>query len=358
MHYLDFHLQFASNGSLLSIILFYLWCNIHGYPSSRHHLVDKLSRCDALLCENLGRTKRLIGLFFYAFEQQSEHHAIGTPRQVKGMYPHPTYHYDAKKETTVVSRGSFLLRHFSVSVWQYAVLDIVQFATHHMPMRPVIDGIFTELEWNVPLDFWVQLFVENLISWFLNARICIDSRYRIASTIIVGLGTLSPQDWPPLFHQGLRQPLTSVSNLIIRDIMRLPRPSILERCTTIFLVILGSGALHLATDIVMGLPFQCSGAILFFTSFVPGYMIEDGVQALYKRIKGTDAKSGSKSKRFIGYRWVALWLGISSTAYLFPGLQRIPPHELSTVPFSISDRIGIMLVAKSAFIGGLACSSG
>lgn len=136
--------------------------------------------------------------------------------------------------------------------------------------------------------------------------------------------------------------------------MHLPRPSVLERYTNIFFVFLGSGVLHLTTDIVMGVPAQSSGAILFFTSFVLGYMIEDGVQALYKRIQSTDAQTGSKWKRVVGYLWVALWLGISSTAYMFPGSQRIPPHELRTVPFSISDHIGIVPVVGCTFISGLA----
>ncbi|KAJ5814290.1 uncharacterized protein N7503_001040 [Penicillium pulvis] len=324
-----------------------------------------------LIRENPGRTKKLIGLCYYAFEQQSEPRAIGTPRQVKGLHPHPAYYYDAKKGTTVVTRGSFLLRQFAVLVWQYAILDMAQYAAHHKPVRLVIDDIFTEFEGNVPLGIWVEQLTENLLSWFLIARICIDSRYRMASILLVGLGINSPQDWPPLFgrmsdaytlrnywgtfwHQGLRQPLTSVSNLFTRDIMHLPRPSVLERYTNIFLVFLGSGALHLTIDVVMGIPFQCSGAILFFTSFVLGYMIEDGVQALYKRMKGPDAQTGSKYKWIVGYLWVALWLGISSMVYTFPGSQGIPPHELKTVPFSVSDRIGIMPVAGITFIGGFA----
>lgn len=161
-------------------------------------LIDPLDAND-LIRENPGRTKTLIGLFYYAFKQQSEPRAIGTPRQVKGTHPHPAYYYDAKKGTTAVTRGSFLLRQFAVLFWQYAVLDMVQFVAHHKPVRPVIDGVFTKIEWNVPPDNWVERFTENLLSWFLIARICLDSRYRMTSIIMVGLGINSPQDWPPLF---------------------------------------------------------------------------------------------------------------------------------------------------------------
>ncbi|KAJ5635100.1 uncharacterized protein N7484_008413 [Penicillium longicatenatum] len=333
-------------------------------------LINPLDAND-LIHENPGRTKSSIGLFYYAFEQQTEPRAIGTPRQVKGIHPHPAYYYNAKKDTNVVSRGSFLLRQFAIFVWQYAVLDIVQFSAHRMPVRSMTGEIFTELEWNVPIDIWIQRITENLISWFLIARICLDCRYRMASIIVVGLGINSPQDWSPIFgsmsdaytlrnywgtfwHQGLRQALTSVSNLVTRDIMHLPRPSLLERYTNIFLVFFASGVLHLVTDIVMGIPAQYSGAILFFTSFVLGFMIEDCVQALYKRIKGPEVQIVSKWKRVIGYLWVATWLGIVSTVHLFPGSQRIPPHELRTVPYRICDRVGIAPVAGFTVVGGLA----
>lgn len=161
-------------------------------------LINPLDAND-LIRENPGYTKTSIGLLYYAFEQQSEGRAIGTPRQVKGVHPHPAYYYDAKKDTTVVTRGSFLLRQLVVFAWQYAVLDMVQFAAHQKPVTPVIDQTFTELEWNVPLDIWTGRITENLLSWFLIARICIDTRYRLVSFIIVGLGINSPRDWPPLF---------------------------------------------------------------------------------------------------------------------------------------------------------------
>jgi len=161
-------------------------------------LINPLDAND-LVRENPSRTKRPIELLYYAFEQQSEPRAIGTPRQVKGTHPHPAYYFDAKKDTTVVSRGSFLFRQLVVFVWQYAVLDLVQFAAHHKPVRSVADEIFTDFEWNVPLHIWIERFSENLLSWFLIARICIDSRYRMASIIMVGLGINSTQDWPPLF---------------------------------------------------------------------------------------------------------------------------------------------------------------
>lgn len=107
-------------------------------------------------------------------------------------------------------------------------------------------------------------------------------------------------------------------------------------------------------DIVMGVPAQLSGAILFFTSFALGYMIEDGFQALYKLIQGPEAQTGSRGKKVVGYLWVALWLGISSSVYMSPSSQLIPPHKLSMVPFSLSDRIGIVPVFGFTFISGLA----
>ncbi|KAJ5642057.1 hypothetical protein N7490_006057 [Penicillium lividum] len=332
-------------------------------------LIKPLDRND-LVREAPDRTKTFAGLFCYACEQLCQTRAIRTPRQVKGIPPHPAYYHDAKRDTIFVSWRSFLLRQSVILIWQYTLLDIIQSAAHQQPVR-VPDVRFTDLEWNVSLDMWIERFATNIFSWYLFARICIDSRYRFASIVVVGLGLRSPQDWPPLFgrmadsytlrkfwgtfwHQSLRQPLTAISSLITRDILHLPRPSILERYTNVFLVFLVSGLLHVTTDKVTGIPVQYSGAMPFFMSFTLGYMIEDGVQALYKRIKGPQEDTVSYWKRAIGYLWVVVWLGISSTWYLHPAMESVLPHEMVLIPFSIVDRIGIVPFAGFSVFGGLA----
>ncbi|KAJ5915208.1 hypothetical protein N7454_011103 [Penicillium verhagenii] len=327
---------------------------------------------DDLIREAPDQTKTFAGLLYYASQQLCQPRAIRTPRQVKGVKPHPAYYRDTKTGTMVVSRGSFILRQSVILIWQYAVLDMVEFAAHAQPMKPTPHQTFTDLEWNVSFEVWIERAISNLVSWFLIARILIDYRYRLASILLVGLGFGTPEDWPPLFtrmsdaytlrrfwgtfwHQFLRQPLTAFSNLIARDILHLPRPSVLERYTNIFLVFLGSALLHLTIDIVLGIPTQYSGAMPFFTTFTLAYMIEDGVQALYKRINGSENEENTRLnwKRIVGYLWVATWLGVSSTWYMYPASQRTPPHELKIVPFTVSERVGIAPVAGFAVIGGL-----
>ncbi|KAJ5765059.1 hypothetical protein N7520_004618 [Penicillium odoratum] len=338
-------------------------------PQAATFLLIKPLDANDLVREAPDRTKTFAGLFGYACELLCQTRAIRTPRQVKGIPPHPACYHDAKRDTIVVSRHLFLLRQSVILIWQYALLDVIQSTAHQQPVR-VPDVRFTDLEWNVSLDMWIERFATNIISWYLFARICIDSRYRLASIVVVGLKLRSPQDWPPLFgrmadgytlrkfwgafwHQSLRQPFTAISSLITRNILHLPRPSILERYTNIFLVFLTSALLHLTTDIITGIPVQYSGAMPFFMSFTLGYMIEDGVQALYKRIKGPQEDTVSYWKRAIGYLWVVVWLGISSTWYLHPAMERVLPHEMALIPFSIADRIGVVPVAGFIVLGGL-----
>lgn len=155
------------------------------------------------------------------------------------------------------------------------------------------------------------------------------------------------------WHQCLRQPLTAVSNYILRDLLCLPRPSILERYTNIFLVFFQSAILHVLVDIVNGIPAQYSGSLPFFSSFALGIMIEDGVQHVYKRLVRSDRKMVSLLERAVGYSWVMVWLGVVSTWFIHPAMQNTPPHEAGMIPFSISDRIGFTPVAAFAAVSGL-----
>ncbi|KAJ5619896.1 hypothetical protein N7510_003880 [Penicillium lagena] len=359
--------QMARSCGIFPLIAGQTFINI---PQAANLLLINPLDADDLAREKPGRTKTLTGRMYYSFELLCQNRGVGTPRQVKGIPSYPAYYCDTKKGgITFIPRRAFLLRQFVVLAWQYALCDIIQFAVHQQAAGPSA-VVFTEPKWNVSLNEWIKRCLTHSISWFLITRIFIDSRYRLVSIVTVGLGMSSPPDWPPVFgrmadaytlrqfwgtfwHQLLRQPFTAVSNWIARDIMHLPRPSVLERYTNIFLVFLQSGLFHVMTDAVAGIPTQYSGALPFFTSFTLGIMIEDGIQELYKRMTGSEEHFVPSWKRAIGYLWVIIWLGVTSTWQLHPSSQNTPPHELSIVPFSISDRIGPTPMAGFTAISGL-----
>lgn len=79
-------------------------------------------------------------------------------------------------------------------------------------------------------------------------------------------------------HQLMRRPFTSPSDFITRDILRLARPSLVERYAKLFFILSFSSLYHVLVDVLQSIPIQHSGSIPFFMAFIPAIMIEDSVQ--------------------------------------------------------------------------------
>ena len=101
-----------------------------------------------------------------------------------------------------------------------------------------------------------------------------------------------------------------------------------------------SGALHLASDYMQGVPLHKSGSLKFVLGSALGIMVEDGAQAAYQRVSGTNL-SGSRDngtlpvwKRLVGYLWVATWLSLLSPDYLLPS-NDLPKESRWYIPFII-----------------------
>ncbi|KAL4868258.1 membrane bound O-acyl transferase family-domain-containing protein [Aspergillus spectabilis] len=197
----------------------------------------------------------------------------------------------------------------------------------------------------------------SLSMWLLFARLIGDFNYRIVSIISTALKTSDFQDWPPLFnsmleawtlrrfwgtfwHQCLRWPFCSAATVITRKGLGLQRPSLLERYTHILCVFVISGTLHTLCDLAFGIRWHESGALLFFSSFALGIMVEDGVQAVWRRITtaGTRSGNGLENKRKrkmhggevtptwqkeVGFAWVTLWFTITTPSYLGKNWQAL-----------------------------------
>lgn len=127
----------------------------------------------------------------------------------------------------------------------------------------------------------------------------------------------------------------------------------LERYANAFFVFLLSAVLHLLLDKIAGIPVQFSGAMALFHHLHSGFMIEDGIQALYKRLEGSDTRSILIWKRAVGCIWVVLWPGIASTWFMHPNMQNTPPAMMNLILISFSDVIGPIPMAGFIAIGGL-----
>ncbi|PWY74916.1 hypothetical protein BO83DRAFT_388228 [Aspergillus eucalypticola CBS 122712] len=152
------------------------------------------------------------------------------------------------------------------------------------------------------------------------------------------------------WHQILRIKFTAISNYITRDVFGLAISSFLERYTNVFCVFPLSGILHLASDVVRNKPMRESGAMVFFLSFVLGYMVEDGVQAVWrKRFQDSSTSEASSTnsqkepeiwKKVLGYIWVLAFLAVTSAVYFEP-VRKSPERQLALVPWSFVEVIGL-----------------
>lgn len=133
------------------------------------------------------------GHFYYVFEIISMTRGVKTPRQVKNLPAHPKYfdRYGGK-----IPVGPYLLRQMAILTWQFLVIDIIQVAS--IQAAPLEPG-FKDIEFNLSLEKWIERLITNLIGWFFVARILIDSSFKLASVIFVGLGLDEPKNWPPVF---------------------------------------------------------------------------------------------------------------------------------------------------------------
>ncbi|KAH1304730.1 hypothetical protein KXW91_003119 [Aspergillus fumigatus] len=240
----------------------------------------------------------------------------------------------------------------------------------------------------VSREEWRTRIMTSLMFWFAFLRAAVDIDYRTASILSVGVGLDAPEDWPPLFgranqaytlrnfwgtywHQMFRWPFTATSNYLARELMALPRPSLLERYTNIFFVFLVSGVMHVMSDLLMGISMSQSASILFFCSMAVGVMIEDAVQAAWTRVSDSHRPGGASTvdsdgyavpcwHKLVGFIWVCVWLSLTTPVWLCPlqmskekSLFLVNIPELVGTRKAIAITVGGGLLVKYTFRGEL-----
>ena len=86
----------------------------------------------------------------------------------------------------------------------------------------------------------------------------------------------------------------------------------------IFFTFFLSGVMHAGSDKAASLPPE--GALYFFCTQALGIMIEDGIQAIYRSVRG-NRQPGHKSPtlpRIVGFIWVILFLSWSTPVWIYP----------------------------------------
>ncbi|KAL4875656.1 membrane bound O-acyl transferase family-domain-containing protein [Aspergillus karnatakaensis] len=287
---------------------------------------------------------------------------INTPWQVKSLPTHPR-HLIAQAQPGI-PRWSFLGRQAAILAWQYLALSAL------VTVDSQADSLLGSHS-AAAADNWALRTAVVFIVWFIALRLVIDSGYRALSVVAIALTTSAPEDWPPLFgrmrdaytlrgfwgkfwHQLLRRALTAFSSHLTQRIMRLSRPSVLERYINILVVFTISGAIHLAGDREAGVSIAESRAMVFFPLFMPLFMIEDGVQHLWRRFCSSSPSSAiCLWQRVLGYLWVIMCLSAISPQYLIVGRRVFLEPLKATGLFDAISCAGAHILVGASVLGGL-----
>lgn len=327
----------------------------------------------------------------------ANYRGISTPWQAKTVPEFPAFYINHGSRTRP-ALGWYIARQVLIISWQYLLLDLIY--TSSLDASPEenarLFGPGLEFKyWDLTPEQWTGRLLVGAIAWFIPARTVLDISARCFLLPFVASGILHPDACPPTFgrigsaytlrkfwryvtvistirpqavtnftcstfwHQYLRWPLTSLSNFLARDVLRLKRPSVLERYTNIYFVFLGSGVFHLIYDTYLGSVPGESKAVMFFSSFAFGIMIEDGVQEAWRRLNGESGTRKETPKngvpvwhKVVGFIWVVVWLLLTAPWYLYPS-ARLPTDIKWLVPFSIVELIGMPTSGIVLAAGGL-----
>ncbi|GFG23257.1 hypothetical protein IFM61606_03134 [Aspergillus udagawae] len=346
---------------------------IHGFnlilvnPLDKHELLQTKTTDskDHFPC----KTYKVARLFIYL-------RGVRTPWQVKRIPSHPKYL--AQQPKAQISRSTFLIRQAAILAWLYLFLNCTSYLAARdssLLSKPVYGLDYLR----VSKEEWRIRIMTSLIFWFAFLRAAVDIDYRTASILCVGTGLDTPEEWPPLFgrareaytlrnfwgtywHQVFRWPLTAISNYLARDLLALPRPSLLERYTNIFFVFLLSGVMHVMSDLFMGIPLSQSTSLVFFCSMPLGIMFEDAVQAAWSRLTDSD-RPGRPTvdsdgcavpcwHKLVGFIWVCSWLSLTTPVWLYPGQTSTTGKGVFIV--NVLELVGTPTAIAMTVSGGLA----
>lgn len=83
-------------------------------------------------------------------------------------------------------------------------------------------------------------------------------------------------------------------------------------------------------------------------------MIEDGVQAAWKRLRGAQKASEEPKlwQKAIGFIWVVAFLTVVSAGFLQP-MQARPDVQMAMAPWSVVERVGLDVVGGIVVVGGV-----
>ncbi|KAL4935614.1 hypothetical protein BDV06DRAFT_228653 [Aspergillus oleicola] len=274
----------------------------------------------------------------WALQLPYNYRRIGTKWQVT-----PTHAFDPNRPDYIPSRIDFLLHRVLASLVSLLVLYYLGGA----PFQNRFPGSVSLQQQRVLLDEWdfaLDLLPVRFYLWlsfFLGLANLQSIGYSVLSVIMVILHVSDPEDFPPMqgsylgawsvrrlwghtWHQWFRQFLTSNANFFTFTLLRLSPHTLLARYSRLFTSFFLSGLIHVLLDSAYGVPYNKSGALLFFTLQPFALGMEEIAQWFSKRY-GIFMED-SLLRWSIRYVWVCAWCTLTWPIWVFP-LMREPVAE-------------------------------
>jgi hypothetical protein len=164
-----------------------------------------------------------------------------------------------------------------------------------------------------------------IVTYFILSSMCLYTTiHDFLSIIFVGSGFDKPEDWPPLFgdireatsirnfwakfwHRLIYRSYTSYGIWISKNILRLPRSSLIGKLFINLYVFAMSGFVHAITIRQLGYTCGDREEIRFYVSNFFGILVETAAMAAFSEItKGY--KVNSTVSKTVGYTWVFMFL--------------------------------------------------
>ncbi|KAL8707943.1 MAG: hypothetical protein Q9220_007086 [cf. Caloplaca sp. 1 TL-2023] len=289
----------------------------------------------------------------FGYNVTTSHRNIRTPYVVKNTPP-----YSTTDPAFIPSRLAFCLRKAWIILSTYLIIDLVSQQSQPLEVNARMYSadrvrIMTGAADNLSLEMVLTRFATVLSYWFCTA-IVIDAFSSFFNFVMVALclepvevyrpnfGSVSEaytvrQFWGVTWHQMLRKHFSAPASVVVHQVLGLRKGGLVARYTHLFLVFLISGLMHTWVEVGQGFTWQESGQLHFFMTQVLGIVLEDGVQAIFRRWKGISrGKETSLGRRTAGYLWVMVFLWWSTPAWFYTRLRTSDGGEKEKVlPFSL-----------------------
>ncbi|RAH44818.1 wax synthase family protein [Aspergillus brunneoviolaceus CBS 621.78] len=290
---------------------------------------------------------------------------IGTPWQPKNIPSFPA----VMQTDPPPGRTQYVVRQLAIIIWQGLFLRLLE----HPRLHPDQSFYRPGQEFSYRLDQWPGRLACTYIIGLIPSYLFLDMMYRGTAILFVGSGDHSVSQWPPLFgsladsytcrgfwgkfwHQYLRWPFSSFSKCVTTRILKLPRPSLVERYVNVFIVFSLSMIMHMIGNTVAGVEGGHFGSLLFFLSHVVAIMFEDAVQYVWRAaaarrprapVRLEDEQKQKKGdvnadatpaairggggvpplwQRCVGSVWVVLWIACSWSWWYYPIIRTMIKH--------------------------------